>query len=86
MELRTRKDRHDLMVDMISRGRSIDEICRATGWKPSTVADARRAMNMAPLSDFRTPSLPPVSFLDQPNDLTPADFYAGRAAQAAAGL
>jgi hypothetical protein len=32
-----------------------------------------------------TPSLPSVSFIETPHDLTDADYYAGRAAQAAAG-
>lgn len=32
------------------------------------------------------PSLPAVSILETPTDLTPADYYAGKAALSAAGL
>jgi hypothetical protein len=36
---------------------------------------------------YRTPiTLPRVSILEKPHDLTPADYYAGKAGQAAAGL
>lgn len=34
----------------------------------------------------RTITLPKVSILETPSDLTNADYYAGKAAQAAAGL
>jgi hypothetical protein len=45
----------------------------------------RRAVVVAMMAS-RTPSLPTVSILEKDLGLTNADYYAGKAAQAAAGL
>jgi hypothetical protein len=47
---------------------------------------ARRRAVVVAMMTARTPSLPTVSILEKDLGLTNADYYAGKAAQAAAGL
>ncbi len=81
---KTRADRLSLMHKMITLGHSVREIAKATGWKPSTIMSARAEARRLS-AEAHQPTLPTVSALNSDIDLTPADYYAGKYGQAAAG-
>ena len=86
--MRMTPNERETIKRMASDGYTMMQIGKAINRVPSWVWD--RVYEMRKRGEIvgrdGSVTLPKVSIIEKPSDLTSADYYAGRAAQAAAGL